>query len=276
MKKTINRSILITICLVSLLLCSCETQQQENRDTKEEQKSEEKVTQGLVMEGRTDDGATYRYNKVTATLTVSGKIINGVDMNYWEEKDEIPWGRWREDAKKLVLEEGVECVTGSAFREFRNLKKIVFPDTLKKIGSYAFFDSLREIKKLELPDSIEEIGDCAFALNLSSDKGFEKIRLPKKLRRIGELAFSSQLLTSITIPENVKSIGDEAFEGCYYLETVTVKSKKIKKAGGSVFLHTNDELAIYVPKEKEKKYRRMLGGTDGHVYPDGNRRYKSK
>ncbi len=172
-----------------------------------------------------------------------------------------------EDAKELVLEEGIECVTGSAFREFRNLEKIVFPDTLKKIGSYVFFDSIREINKLELPDSIEEIGDCAFALKLPSNKGFEEIRLPKKLRCIGEAAFSSQLLTSITIPENVELIGDRAFKEYYWLETVTVKSKKIKKASGDIFLHTSDELAIYVPKELEKKYRRMLGGTDGHVYP---------
>lgn len=269
MKKTINRSILITICLVSLLLCSCETQQQENRDTKEEQKSEEKVTQGLVMEGRTDDGVTYRYNKVTATLTVSGKIINGVDVDYWEEKDEIPWGKWREETKKLILEDGVECVAGSAFREFTNLEKIVFPDTLKKIGSYAFFKSTTNIKKLELPDSIEEIGENAFALRLFfPDKGFKKIRLPKKLRRIGELAFASQAMTSITIPENVESMEGYIFEDCVLLEKVIIKSKKLKSVDGGVFLHTNEDLKVYVPKGLEEKYRRKLGGIDDkQVYP---------
>ncbi len=266
MKKTINRGILVTICLLSLLLCCC-GEQQENQYRKEEQKSEEKVTQGLVMEGKTDDGVTYQYNKVTATLTVSGKVIDGVDMNYWEEKDEIPWGKWREDTKILILKEGVECVTGSAFREFTNLEKIVFPDTLKKIGSYAFFDSIREIKKLELPDSIEKIGNCAFALNLSSDKGVEKIHLPKKLRSIGDLAFASQAMTSITIPENVESMGGNIFEDCLLLEKVIIKSKKLKSVDGGVFLHTNEDLAIYVPKELEKKYRRMLGGTNRQVYP---------
>ncbi|MBO5072216.1 MAG: leucine-rich repeat domain-containing protein [Eubacterium sp.] len=265
MKKTIKRGFLVTICLFSLLLCCCEAQQQENQDTKDELRSEEKVTQGLVMEGSTDDGVTYQYNKVTATLTVSGKIIKGADSI--DDLEEIPWVKWNDDTKELVLKDGVECVTDRAFMDFRKLEKIVFPDTLKKIGSYAFFDSIREIKKLELPDSIEEIGDCAFALKLPSNKGFVEIRLPKKLRCIGEAAFSSQLLTSITIPENVELIGDRAFKECYWLETVTVKSKKIKKAGGCIFLHTNDELAIYVPKELERKYQRMLGGTDGHVYP---------
>ncbi len=54
-----------------------------------------------------DDGVTYQYNKVTATLTVSGKIINGVDMNYWEEKDEIPWGRWRKTLRNLYWKRGL-------------------------------------------------------------------------------------------------------------------------------------------------------------------------
>lgn len=269
MKKSIKRGILVVVCLFSLLLCSCEDQKQENRDTKGDQQSEEKVTQGMVIKGKTDDGVTYQYNKVTATLTVSGKIINGVDVDYWEEKDEIPWGKWRDDAKELILEEGVECVTGSAFREFTNLENIVFPDTLKKIGSDAFFDSTTKIKTLELPDSIEEIGENAFALSLFfSDKGFEKIRLPKKLRIIRELAFDSQAMTSITIPENVESMEDYIFEDCVLLEKVIIKSKKLKSVDGGVFLHTNEDLKVYVPKGLEEKYRRKLGGIDDEqVYP---------
>lgn len=264
MKKIIKRSIVVTICLLSLLLCCCENQQQENPNTKEGQQSEEKVTQGMVMKGKTDDGVTYQYNKETATLTMSGKIIEG--NFYMREEDEKPWEKWSYDTKEIILEEGVECITNRAFMDFINVEKIVFPDTLRKIDEYAFYDSLRGIKLLELPDSLEEIGECAFA-QTSCYKGMEEIRLPKKLRNIGELAFASQPLTSITIPENVESIGDEAFEGCDRLETVTVKTKKLKKAGGCVFLHTNEDLAIFVPKEMKKKYREMLGGTDGHIYP---------
>ena len=183
-----------------------------------------------------------------------------------DELEKIPWRKWLDEVKELVLKEGVECVTNDAFRDFGNLKKIKFPETLKTIGEYAFFESMGEIKKLELPDSVEEIGWGAFAQD-PCDEGVEEIRLSKKLRIIGKTAFSSQPLTSITIPENVELIGDEAFEGCDRLETVTVKTKKLKKAGGCVFLHTNEDLAIFVPKEMKKKYREMLGGTDGHIYP---------
>lgn len=125
----------------------------------------------------------------------------------------------------------------------------------------------RDIKELVLEEGVECVTHGAFGRRYPTDKGFEQIRLPKKLRRVGRAAFDSQLLTSITIPENVEEIGNWAFGECYWLETVTVKSKKIKKAGELLFQHTNDELAIYVPKEREKKYREMLGQTDGHVNP---------
>ena len=264
MKKLIKNSMIVTMCLLSVLLCCCQDQQHEKKG----RQSAEKVTQEPVIKGTWKDGITYQYNEETATLTVSGKIIDGIDMDYWEEKDEIPWGRWREDAKELILEEGVECVTGGAFREFRNLEKIVFPDTLKKIGSYAFYDSIRKIKNLVLPDSIEEIGDCALALDHTSGIGFEKIRLPKKLRSIGDLAFTSQAMTSITIPENVESMEDYIFEDCVLLEKVIIKSKKLKSVDGGVFLHTNEDLKVYVPKGLEEKYRRKLGGIDDEqVYP---------
>ncbi len=262
MKKLIKNSMIVTMCLLSVLLCCCQDQQHEKKG----RQSAEKVTQEPVIKGTWKDGITYQYNEETATLTVSGKIIDGIDMDYWEEKDEIPWGRWREDAKELILEEGVECVTGSAFREFRNLEKIVLPDTLKKVGEYAFYASLRETKKLELPDSVEEIECCAFAQK-NYYKGFAEIQLPKKLRSIGELAFAAQAMTSITIPENVESMEGYIFEDCLLLEKVIIKSKKLKSVDGGVFLHTNEDLKIYVPKELEKKYRRMLGGTNRQVYP---------
>lgn len=282
MKKVINQGILVVICLLSLLLCSCEAQHQENRDRKEEHKEEqqleEKGTRGMVVKGRTDDGITYQYNKFTATLTVSGKTIKGVDSI--DDLEKIPWGKWRDEAKELVLEEGVEFVTNMAFRDFRRLEKIVFPDTLRKIGEYAFYDSIREFKTLELPDSVEEIGWGAFAQQYSY-KGPEEILLPKKLRSIGKEAFCSQALIRVTIPETVESVGDRAFEGCNQLETVNVKannviigkevfsecdelkkvvlnSKEIKEIGENIFYNVFHDVNVFVPKDNLKKYQKML------------------
>ncbi len=277
MKKNMKWCVLFTMCLSFLLLCSCENQQQENLGTEDETQSAGEKTQGVIEKGTTEDGVTYQYNKLTETLIVSGKIIKG-PVNYMEERDEIPWGKWRDKAKKLVLEEGVECVTESAFMEFGRVEEVVFPNTLRKIDEYAFYDALTEVNRLKLPDSVEEIGRCAFGQSAFPQnafcKGTEEIQLPKNLRRIGYAAFASQAMTSITIPENVEYIGDCVFESCHMLEKVIIKSKKLKElkkleyTDEGILLHTNEDLAIYVPKGMEKKYEEILGVTgDRHVYP---------
>lgn len=270
MKRVIKWCAVCILCLSCVILCCCENRQQEKPDTEETESAGGK-TQGVTEQGTTGDGVTYQYNKLTETLTVSGKIIKGADSV--DDIDKIPWRKWCRDAKKLVLEDGVECVTDMAFADFWRLKEVVFPDTLKKIDVYAFYDSLREreINRLKLPDSVEEIGWCALAQKAfykgPEDKGLKEILLPKKLRSIGECAFASQAMTSITIPENVESIGSCAFEDCLNLEKVIIKSKKIKKASGC-FLRVNHKvIKVYVPKDVEKKYREMLEGANAHVYP---------
>lgn len=261
MKKATRLCFIFVMCLFCILMCSCGDTGNENTASKEERKTEEKVTQGVIKKGKTKDGVTYEYNEENATLTVSGKIVKGGFKYHslYEKGKKRPWEKWRDDAKKIVLEEGVESVTDRAFTDFYNVEKIIFPTTLKKIGMYAFHCSTGKIGKLELPDSVEEIGNCAFSQNLM-DTGVKEIRLPKKLRSIGELAFSNQCFENITIPENVEVIGKEAFEGCEELKTVIVQSKKLKKVGGAIFLHGNTDIGdegmtVYVPEDRMEKYQ---------------------
>jgi len=95
-------------------------------------------------------------------------------------------------------------------------KKIVVPDGVKVIDSFAFF-SLDNVESIELPDSVETIGKCAFAdcYKLSS------IKLSKNLDVIGDLAFMyCTKLTDVTLPDSVNHIGANAF-----LDVPAVKSE---------------------------------------------------
>ena len=260
MKRIRKLCIIFIMCILSMLLGSCGNEQVENPDAETESNAEKKVPQSMIERGKTEDGVTYEYNKENATLTMSGKIIKGAyPDNYSKDIDgvpeERPWEKWRDEVKEIVLEEGVESVTNMAFTNFRNVEKIVFPKTLKKIGMYAFYGSTREIRKLVLPDSVEEIGWCAFAKDYCYN-GIEEIKLPKNLRNIGESAFSAQSFKNFMIPENVESIDKEVFEECNYLETVIIKSKKIKKVQEPIFKRKN--VTVYVPKDKVKEYKKWL------------------
>lgn len=53
-------------------------------------------------------------------------------------------------------------------------------------------------------------------------KTFETVELPNTLTKIGGFAFSGFKLTSITIPDGVTSIGDQAFRNCESLVNVTM------------------------------------------------------
>ena len=214
-----------------------------------------------VHRGKTKDGVTYQYNTKTKTLTMSGKRIKGSYPENYSIKThgyvkDKPWQKWSWKARKIVLKKGIESVTDSAFSGFYKVKKIVFPKTLKQIGSQAFYGI--GIKRLVLPDSVTEISRGAFDIGLKYSDGIKEIKLSRSLKKIGDDAFTGQCFTSITIPQNVEFIGARAFDECSELKTVYIKSKKIKKVGKDIFRNIFDGVTVYVPKSKVKKYRKMF------------------
>ena len=76
----------------------------------------------------------------------------------------------------------------------KELKKITFPNTLRKIGDEAFY--FCGFEELHLPDKLEEIGDSAF--------------------------FRCNSLKYVFIPKSVKSIGRWVFHGCSKLEYLEI------------------------------------------------------
>jgi|GEM_PF-1790811 hypothetical protein len=86
-------------------------------------------------------------------------------------------------------------------------KKIVVPDGVKIIDSFAFY-SLDNVESIELPDSVEIIEKCSFG---GCDK-LSSIKLSKNLDVIGDSAFMyCTKLTDITLPDSVNHIGESAF-----------------------------------------------------------------
>ena len=74
------------------------------------------------------------------------------------------------------------------------------------------------------------------------------------LTRIEDGAFAGcERLTSVTIPENVVSIGDNAFNGCTGMESITVMSETPPAIGTDAFANTGD-CPIYVPEDVVEQY----------------------
>ncbi|WP_238883842.1 leucine-rich repeat protein [Clostridium sp. YIM B02551] len=77
----------------------------------------------------------------------------------------------------------------------------------------------------------------------------------KPVVSIGRNAFSNsenrvvknQKIESITIPESIMNISDEAMKDCISLRKVYIFGNRVPTLGKNVFLNTPKELAIYVP-----------------------------
>lgn len=97
--------------------------------------------------------------------------------------------------------------------------------TVTKVGAHAFHNC--DITSVTFPNSIIEIGEGAFHAN-SDNLGpvmIGELILPDKLQILRGSAFSWNLgITSVRIPNSVRSIGNYCFSTCKGLKNVTIGS----------------------------------------------------
>lgn len=96
-----------------------------------------------------------------------------------------------------------------------SLQKISIDGDIQCIDSYAF-TGLTALKDVVLPNSIIEIGSYAFEGCLS----LSEIVLPENLETIGEFAFYNTSLKNVSLVDNIKFIGNKAFNAETEIENI--------------------------------------------------------
>ncbi|MFA5449307.1 MAG: leucine-rich repeat domain-containing protein [Clostridia bacterium] len=130
---------------------------------------------------------------------------------------------YNKDMTTLVLfPRGKGAAQGSPQGEFH------IPNTVTTIGEKAFMHYEGQIKKIVFPSSVKVIGDGAFrhAFNTSD----YSVELNDGLEKIGASAFDSVLLSQITIPQSVTEIGNEAFINAANLYQINFHQNSALKA----------------------------------------------
>lgn len=127
----------------------------------------------------------------------------------------IPWNDYRENIKKVVVEEGVTGLGMYTFYCCTNLKDVSLPSTLVIIREAAFC-GCESLSSLVIPSGVTEIGTGAF----EDCNSLVSVMLPDTLKSIGQFAFFQCGLVEIEIPEGVETIGYRAFCQCYSLQRV--------------------------------------------------------
>lgn len=119
----------------------------------------------------------------------------------------------------VEIPNSVTIINPSVFEGCSSLSAVKIPDFVTAIGSSAFKDC-SSLTSVEIPNSVTEIGSSAF----EGCSSLNSVILSNSITYIAENAFKGCGLTSLTIPENIETIGIGAFRGCNLI-SLTIPGK---------------------------------------------------
>lgn len=180
---------------------------------------------------------------------------------------------------RLTLHSDIKTISG-----FCNMgiTGIGWPDNLVEIGNRTFL-GLKKIDEIRIPESVTAIGDDCFLLS-----EIRHLTLPSEITKIssGCFAWSYELSDTITIPDKVEYIGEDAFRGCKKIEALVLPAKLRTIAKGAFsecfginYIHCNaveppqldkgafngvekDNFTLEVPEQSVDAYRKASGWSE--------------
>ena len=185
---------------------------------------------------------------IDGTTLIISKIGDGLgampDYKSGTTEHGRPWGGLgNNEIKNIIIEDGVTYIGSSAFKNFTELTKIEFRNTIETIGDEAFYGCVK-LTNIDLPSSLKNIGEGSFGFcsNLTS------ISFPKDLEAIGDNAFSScaSLNSLPDLPENIDNIGKGVFSMCGF-SGVLIIPEGIKAIGELSFSSCDNITSVFFP-----------------------------
>lgn len=205
------------------------------------------ITKVVVNEGITTIGDYSFYNCVNLTTVELPSTITSIHGSGTES---LSYGAFQgcTSLTKINFPEGLKQIQYCAFKGCTKLANIIFPSTLEEIQFAAFYQC-ESLASVEFPDSLTKLGMNAFhsCLKLQSVKfgagmtttctsalsniinpgvfresGVKYVDFGPTVTEISPYTFYGCKMTSIEIPEQIKTIGTRAFGDTYYLSKATV------------------------------------------------------
>ena len=153
--------------------------------------------------GKYGDNLTWTYVEATHTLTISG---SGAMYDYYSN---TPWYSYY--IEKAVIGNGVTSIGSSAFYNCSSLASITIPNSVTSIGWKAFSGTAWYDNQ---PDGLVYAGKVAYEYKGTMPENTNLAIKEGTLGIADGAFFDCSGLVSITIPNSVTSIGDEAFHEC--------------------------------------------------------------
>lgn len=162
------------------------------------------------------DNATWFFDDTTGTLTISGTgNMYDYEISYY-----VPWYSFKENIKKVVINDGITSIGRISFSNCTSLTNITIPNSVTSIGESAFA-YCKSLTNITMPNSITSIANSLFFGCTS----LTNITIPNGITSIDDMAFGyCTSLTNVTIPHGVTFIGALAFYKCTSLTSITIPS----------------------------------------------------
>lgn len=157
-------------------------------------------------------------------------------------------GRWILENTKVTsftIPQGVTEIPASCFYGSA-ITTINIPPSVKTIGNWAFQDA--KLTEVVIPSSVTSIGEWAFGCN-NDNPTLQSVIIEADITEIPNCCFYLQTkLTSLSLPEGITAIGDDAFCGCK-ISSLTLPSS-LKTIGARAFSN-NGITQLTIPNKVE-------------------------
>lgn len=187
---------------------------------------------------------THIYNNITYYITSHiDKTVSVINKfgGYYAGDITIPQSITINETNFIVTE-----IEDNAFRPHTTVRSIILPNTITRIGSYAFA-YCSGLTEFVIPASVAVIEEGAFY----NCTGLTTMSIPNNINILNNRIFyNCNRLVSIELNENIEKIGDYAFSDCVALENILLPNSLIE-IGESAFNNCASFITISIPSNVE-------------------------
>ena len=163
----------------------------------------------------------------------------------------------------ITIPNSITSIGNSAFSGCSSLTSITIPNSVTSIGNSAFSGCF-SLTSITIPNSVTSIGNSAFSGCVFTKENFinnsslnpetnnywgatiADYEIDGLFIRNDTVIYCKRYVISITIPNNVTSIGNSAFSGCSSLTSITIPNS-VTSIGNSAFSGCSSLTSITIP-----------------------------
>ena len=190
--------------------------------------ADNEVLQDFTITQGAERNITCNNNEIIYTTkygyAIDLAITNGFGGNYVSHTFEGGYG-------KIIFDNDVVTIPLNAFRDCNSITNIYLPSCVQEIGKGAFY-GCESLASITLPDSLTKIGEWAFAgcaleyvaidtlshwcnITFADDQA-------NPLLYSNDLLVGGEIITTLTIPDDITTINPYAFRGWKNLTNITI------------------------------------------------------